>query len=187
MQRKCHQTHERHGSNDAVNGCDGQAALRLAIPKQHLVEIVGIAMQIQQQAMAMQQQSPPVGMTTQTDNGTSSQTPPPAKEDSPNTLQSWVGKPAPEMKMVDLNGKIYHVSQLKSKKVILDFWASWCPPCKKAIPDLIKLADSSGSDLVILGLSDEPTDKLAPFVKEAKMNYPVIAYKEKLPAPYGQV
>ena len=166
---------------------DGQAALRLAIPKQHLVEIVGIAMQIQQQAMAMQQQSPPVGMTTQTDNGTSSQTPPPAKEDSPNTLQSWVGKPAPEMKMVDLNGKIYHVSQLKSKKVILDFWASWCPPCKKAIPDLIKLADSSGSDLVILGLSDEPTDKLAPFVKEAKMNYPVIAYKEKLPAPYGQV
>jgi len=40
---------------------------------------------------------------------------------------------------------------------------------------------------VILGLSDEPTDKLTPFVKEAKMNYPVIAYKEKLPAPYGQV
>jgi thiol-disulfide isomerase/thioredoxin len=91
------------------------------------------------------------------------------------------------MKMVDLDGKIHRVSRQKGKKVILDFWASWCPPCKKAIPDLIKLAGSGGSDLVILGLSDEPTEKLAPFVKEAKMNYPVIAYKEKLPPPYGQV
>ena len=166
---------------------DGQAALRLAIPKQHLVEIVGIAMQIQQQAMAMQQQSPPAGMTPQMENTASPQTPTPVQEVSSNPLQSWVGKPAPELKMVDLDGKIHRISRQKGKKVILDFWASWCPPCKKAIPDLIKLAGSGGSDLVILGLSDEPTDKLAPFVKEAKMNYPVIAYKEKLPAPYGQV
>jgi cytochrome c biogenesis protein CcmG/thiol:disulfide interchange protein DsbE len=166
---------------------DGQAALRLAIPKQHLVEIVGIAMQIQQQAMAMQQQSPPAGMTPQMENTASPQTPTPVQEVSSNPLQSWVGKPAPELKMVDLDGKIHRISRQKGKKVILDFWASWCPPCKKAIPDLIKLAGSGGSDLVILGLSDEPTEKLAPFVKEAKMNYPVIAYKEKLPAPYGQV
>lgn len=89
--------------------------------------------------------------------------------------------------MVDLEGKIHRISRLRGKKVILDFWATWCPPCKKAIPDLIKLAGSGGSDLVILGLSDEPTDTLAPFVKEAKMNYPVVAYKEKLPAPYGQI
>ena len=166
---------------------DGQAALRLAIPKQHLVEIVGIAMQIQQQAMAMQQQSPPEGITPQMENSASPQAPTPVQEVSPNSLQSWVGKPAPELKMVDLDGKIHRVSRLKGKKVILDFWASWCPPCKKAIPDLIKLAGSGGSDLVILGLSDEPTDKLALFVKEAKMNYPVIASEEKLPAPYGQV
>ncbi|MHC4372754.1 MAG: TlpA family protein disulfide reductase [Planctomycetota bacterium] len=89
--------------------------------------------------------------------------------------------------MVDLEGNVHRVSRLKGKKVILDFWASWCPPCKKSIPDLIKLASSGNSDLVILGLSDEPTEKLAPFVKEAKMNYPVIAYEEKLSAPYGQV
>ena len=90
--------------------------------------------------------------------------------------------------MVDLDGKIHRVSRLKGKKVILDFWATWCPPCKKAIPDLIKLADSNGSDLVILGLSNEPADKLAPFVKETKMNYPVITYNDKdVPAPYSKV
>jgi thiol-disulfide isomerase/thioredoxin len=166
---------------------DGQAALRLAIPKQHLIEIVGIAMQIQQQAMAMQQQTPPPGMSPQMDNSDSPQTPTSAKEVSPGSLQSWIGKPAPELKMVDLNGKVHHISELKGKKVILDFWASWCPPCKKSIPDLIKLASSGNSDLVILGLSDEPIEKLAPFVKEAKMNYPVISYQEKLSAPYGQV
>ena len=90
--------------------------------------------------------------------------------------------------MVDLEGKTHRISQLKGKKVILDFWATWCPPCKKAIPDLIKLADSNGSDLVILGLSNEPVDKLAPFVKEVKINYPIIAYHDKdVSAPYSKV
>ncbi|MFZ9023565.1 MAG: TlpA family protein disulfide reductase [Anaerohalosphaeraceae bacterium] len=166
---------------------DGQAALRLAVPKQHLVEIVGMAMQIQQQAMAMQQQTPPAGMTPQMDNSASPQAPTSAKEVTSSSLQSWIGKPAPELKMVDLEGNVHRVSRLKGKKVILDFWASWCPPCKKSIPDLIKLASSGNSDLVILGLSDEPAEKLTPFVKEKKMNYPVIAYEEKLSAPYGQV
>lgn len=165
---------------------DGSASLRIALPKQHLIEVVSAAMQIQQKMQQeMQNQQP--DMAPQIEGSDSPQTPTPVQEVPKNPLQSWIGKSAPELKMVDMDGKIHRVSGLKGKKVILDFWASWCPPCKKAIPDLIKLAGSGNSDLAILGLSDEPTDKLASFVKEAKMNYPVIAYNEKLPAPYGQV
>jgi thiol-disulfide isomerase/thioredoxin len=154
----------------AVGGsiADGQAAVRLAIPKQHLIEIVTAAMQLQQQAMATMQ---PQMQEAPTDSPI---TPQPQKAPK-SPLSDWIGKPAPELKMVDLGGKAHRISRLKGKKVALDFWATWCPPCKKAIPDLIKLAGSNSSDLVILGLSDEPADTLTAFVKEA------------VPAPYSKV
>ena len=168
------------------NISDGSASIRIALPKQHLIEVVSAAMLIQQQ-MQQQMQNQQPDMVPQIDGSDPRQSPTPVREVSTNPLQSWVGKPAPEMKMVDLEGKIHRISRLKGKKVILDFWATWCPPCRKAIPDLIKLAGSNSSDLVILGLSDETADKLTQFSKEAKMNYPVIPYNDKLPAPYGQV
>jgi len=130
---------------------------------------------------------PQAGMMPQTSEDSAGAVSPQMSNTSQDPLQSWVGKKAPELKMVDLDGKIHRISRLEDKKVILDFWATWCPPCKKAIPDLIKLADSDSSHLVILGLSNEPADKLAAFAKEAKMNYPVITYNDNLPAPYGQV
>jgi len=174
----------------AIGGkiADGQAALRLALPKQHLIEIVTAAMQVQQQTMKMQQEA----------HGSSGNmspemigTPAPPKVDAApaNPLMEWIGKPAPDLKMVDLQGNVNRVSRLKGKKVMLDFWATWCPPCKKSIPELIKLrTDTKPSKLAIFGLSDEPIDRLNEFTKEAKMNYPVVAYNNgDLPTPYNQV
>ncbi|RKY13510.1 MAG: hypothetical protein DRP52_02555 [Planctomycetota bacterium] len=170
---------------------DGGASLRVAVPKQHLIEVVAMAMQIQQKAMKVQQemmQNQQPDMTPQMQNSGSSQSPTPIREVPRNPLLSWVGKPAPDMKMTDLYGKTHRISRLKGKKVILDFWATWCPPCKKAIPDLIELAGNGNSNLVILGLSNEATDILTPFAKEAKINYPIIAYNDKnVSAPYNKV
>jgi thiol-disulfide isomerase/thioredoxin len=184
---------------------DGLATLRLAVPKQHLIEIVGMGMQIQQQAMAatdqkltevqqnreevkqIEQQIMVTQKSLETQQENKEVMEKAIQEKMQNSPHSWVGKPAPELKMVDLDGEIHHISQLKGKKILLDFWASWCPPCKKSIPDLIKLASSGNSDLVILGLSDESSEKLTSFSKEAKINYPIVAYQGKLPAPYGQV
>ncbi|MHC5157998.1 MAG: TlpA family protein disulfide reductase [Planctomycetota bacterium] len=160
------------------NISDGQAAMRLAVPKQHLVEIIGAVMQMQAQAAA----AAPSEIHQHAAHDAAVQ------EVPKNPLLEWVGKPAPELKMVDLDGKIHRVSRLKGKKTILDFWATWCPPCKKAIPDLIKLrTNSKETELSILGISDEPADTLSPFVKEYKINYPIIADAKDLPAPYGQV
>ena len=164
---------------------DGQAAMRLGVPKQHLAEIVAIAMQLQMQAAAAQQQMQNAPMPEM--SAAPPQSSMQAETAAQNPLTSWIGKPAPDFKMVDLEGNIHRVSRLKGKKIMLDFWATWCPPCKKSIPDLIKLrADSNDSELVIIGLSNEPAETLNSFAENAKINYPIVAY-DNVPAPYNQV
>ncbi|MHC4951646.1 MAG: TlpA family protein disulfide reductase, partial [Planctomycetota bacterium] len=164
---------------------DGQAAMRLGVPKQHLAEIVAIAMQLQMQAAAAQQQMQNAPMPEM--SAAPPQSSMQAETAAQNPLTSWIGKPAPDFKMVDLKGNIHRVSRLKGKKIMLDFWATWCPPCKKSIPDLIKLrADSNDSELVIIGLSNEPAETLNSFAENAKINYPIVAY-DNVPAPYNQV
>jgi thiol-disulfide isomerase/thioredoxin len=76
----------------------------------------------------------------------------------------------------DLNGKPVSLAQFKGKVIILDFWATWCPPCKAEIPGFVELQKAyGGQGLAVIGVSvDDPPDKLKPFADEYKMNYPVL-------------
>jgi len=76
----------------------------------------------------------------------------------------------------DVNGRKVALSDFKGKVIILDFWATWCVPCKAEIPGFVNLQAKYGANgLQILGLSvDDPVAKLKPYVAEMKMNYPVL-------------
>jgi thiol-disulfide isomerase/thioredoxin len=70
---------------------------------------------------------------------------------SPN-LEQFVGKPAPEYKMTDVNGKVWTNKDFLGKVVLLDFWATWCGPCKQASPSIQKLHQNLGKKgLVVIG------------------------------------
>ena len=102
-------------------------------------------------------------------------------------FEKWQGVLAPDFSVTPLDGQTVKLSELKGKRVVLDFWATWCPPCLKEIPHFIQLRNEAPvAELVIVGISSEDADTLKPFVKQKSINYPV-ASAEDLPSPFNEV
>jgi peroxiredoxin len=77
--------------------------------------------------------------------------------------------------LADLSGAQWTLRSLAGKVVLVNFWATWCPPCRKELPDLEALAERFGSrGLVVLAISDEEAGKVKPFVADHKLSYPVL-------------
>ena len=76
----------------------------------------------------------------------------------------------------DMNGDDVNLASFKGKVILLNFWATWCGPCKYEIPAFVELQEEYGDEgLVVLGLSvDDPIEKLKPFAEEYKVNYPLL-------------
>ena len=75
----------------------------------------------------------------------------------------------------DMNGVDVNLSSFKGKVLLINFWATWCGPCRVEIPYLIELQKQYASDLVVLGVSvDDPAEKLQPYATEMKVNYPLL-------------
>jgi thiol-disulfide isomerase/thioredoxin len=82
----------------------------------------------------------------------------------------------PAFAMRDLDGRALSSSSLRGKVVLLNFWATWCPPCRAEIPDLIALQTKYRDQLQIIGISEDeaPPEVVKRFVSEHRMNYPVV-------------
>lgn len=74
-----------------------------------------------------------------------------------------------------LDGEEYTLSKLKGKVIIVDFWATWCPPCRREVPHLVSFYEKyRDKGLIILGVSAEERQTLEAFRKENNVNYPIL-------------
>jgi peroxiredoxin len=81
----------------------------------------------------------------------------------------------------DMHGQDVVLSRFKGKVLLLDFWATWCEPCKVEIPAFVDFQEKYGKDgLQMVGISiDDTPAQLEPYVKDMKMNYPVLVGKDR--------
>lgn len=100
------------------------------------------------------------------------------------------GTPAPNFTLETLDGKNLSLSDLKGKAVVVNFWATWCGPCKIETPWLVELQTQYGSQglqVVGVAMDDSGKDEIEKFAKDMGVNYPVLIGKEAVGDAYGGV
>jgi cytochrome c biogenesis protein CcmG/thiol:disulfide interchange protein DsbE len=118
-------------------------------------------------------------------------TPAARDEDASAPVIRFVKNPemAPPMQALDLAGKPVTKDNWPGKVVLVNFWATWCPPCREEIPELIELKKEFGDRLEIVGISedDDPPEKVLKFSQRKGMTYPVVMSTPELIESYGGV
>jgi peroxiredoxin len=100
------------------------------------------------------------------------------------------GSLAPDFELASLDGKQLKLSDLRGKAVLLNFWATWCEPCKIEMPwfeDLHKKYAGDGLEVVGVAMDDSGDDSIRKFVKEMGVTYTVLIGKERVGEAYGGV
>ena len=100
-----------------------------------------------------------------------------------------VGEPAPDFTLKDVNGRSYTLSQLRGKVVLVNFWATWCPPCRAEMPSMEKLnAMLPGKDFVLLAINveEEGRENVQEFLQQNPHTFPVLLdAKTEVQQQYG--
>ena len=99
---------------------------------------------------------------------------------------------APDFSLTDLEGNKVSLSDYRGKVVVLDFWATWCPPCRKGIPDFVEMQQEYGEDkFVVLGINLDRGQDVGPmveeFAKNYNINYPVLYHNQQIVMAYGGI
>jgi thiol-disulfide isomerase/thioredoxin len=115
-----------------------------------------------------------------------------ARDDEPGSAACMAdAKPAKlDFTMKDLSGKPVSLASYKGKVILLNFWATWCGPCKAEIPGFVELQERYKNDLVVVGYSvDDEAPKAKAFADEYKINYPILLGegREDVQDAYGPI
>lgn len=84
---------------------------------------------------------------------------------------------APQFELKDVNGRTVRLRDYQGKVVLINFWATWCPPCRAEMPDLVRLQREYGKKgLQVIGITYPPEklDRVRRFARSLKVNYPII-------------
>ncbi len=100
-----------------------------------------------------------------------------------------IGSKAPDFTLTDLDGNKVGLSQYRGKVIVIDFWATWCPPCKDSIPFLESLYQRyKEKGLVVIGVSfDEDVELVKRFKERYIMTYPVLMGEDRIKNNYGLI
>lgn len=96
---------------------------------------------------------------------------------------------AGEFEFKDMQGKTQRLADFKGKWLLVNFWATWCPPCLEEIPGLVDLYNErKDRDFVIIGVAmSSPRDSIMVFAKQMEISYPIVIGSDKLAAQIGKV
>jgi peroxiredoxin len=97
---------------------------------------------------------------------------------------------APDFSLESVDGKIVRLSDLRGKAVLLNFWATWCGPCKIEMPWFVELQNqyaAQGLQIVGVAMDDASKEDIAKFAKDMGVNYPILIGKEAVGDQYGGV
>ena len=94
----------------------------------------------------------------------------------PQARPDAIGQPRPDFSLQDIEGEMRNVSEWDGKVLLVNFWATWCPPCKKEIPAFMALQDEYGDQgFQVLGIAVDDEQSVTDFADTTGMNYPVMA------------
>ena len=91
-----------------------------------------------------------------------------------------IGQQRPEFAAADLSGQLRNIKEWDGKVILLNFWATWCPPCLKEIPDFIELQKTYGEQgLQIIGIAVDDEQAVREYATETGMNYPTMVVESE--------
>ena len=99
-------------------------------------------------------------------------------------LKLWTGGPAPALALKDLDGRQHRLADYRGKVVLINFWATWCGPCRDEMPSIQELkVKLSGRPFVVLAVNlDEPESRIRKFLTQMKLDFPILLDPDRVVA-----